>query len=259
MVGRSLPDSLSGFIDQRRTPDSEWSAQVVNRTDPEPIQTMAEGLYDGLDIETSETELDGLADDLFLVLRDGRVVASSPLGILKDTLLMVNVDRYRTGTQLVGEIDVPDVILELSDTVFSLEGFPESNTEKLVLTLIARYIEQRALGLQTGTLRSSFQRLSRLDDERGTREFYEQLGRTEGVETHVYGVPDWEPPAELGLNCHEVVDDEIRESWVVVYRTGAPQDAAMVAVETGRNTWDGYWTFDPDEVRAVDRYITETF
>ena len=237
MENRSLPDSLSAFIDQRRTPDSDWSAQVVNRTDPEPVQTMAEGLYDGLDIETSETELDGLDDDLFLVLRDGRVVASSPLGILKDTLLMVNVDRYRTGTQLVGEIDVPDVILELSDTVFSLE----------------------ALGQQTGTLRSSFQRLSRLDDERGTLEFYEQLGQTEGVETHVYGVPDWEPPAELGVNCHEVVDDEIRESWVVVYRTETAQSVAMVAIKTGRNTWDGYWTFDTDEIRAIDRYITQTF
>jgi len=220
---------------------------------------MAEGLYESLDVEVSEIELDGLTDDLFLVLRDGKVVASSPMETLKDTLLMVNADRYKTGTRLVGEIDVPDVVLALSDTVFSLEGFPKSNTEKLVLTLISRYIEQQALAQQTGTLRSSFQRLSRLDDERGTREFYEQLGQTEGLETHVYGVPDWEPPAEFGLNCHEVVDDEIRTSWLVVHRTAAAQSAAMVAVKTEEHAWEGYWTFDVDEIRAIDQYIVQAF
>lgn len=220
---------------------------------------MAEDLYGSLNIETSETELAGLEDDLFLVMRDGRVVASSPMGTLKDTLLMVNADFYKTGTRLVGEIDVPDVILELSNTVFTLEGYPKSNTEKLVLTLMARYIEQQALAQQTGTLRTSFQKLSRLDDERGTRQFYEQLGQTEGLAVHVYGVPDWEPPTELGLVSHGVGDAELRKSWFVVHRGDTGHDVAMLAIKTKPNTWEGYWTFDTDDIRDIDRYISRTF
>jgi hypothetical protein len=48
-------------------------------------------------------------------------------------------------------------------------GSPASNSEKLPLIVISRYIEQLAWQHETGRLRSSFQRLSRLDDERGTR------------------------------------------------------------------------------------------
>jgi hypothetical protein len=259
MSDRAIPESLSAFVARRSASDTDWSAQVVNRTGPEPIQSMAEDLYSSLDIETSDTELADFADDLFLVLRDGKVVASSPMRALRDTLLMVNADHYTTGTNLVGEIDVPDVVLELSDTVFTLEGFPKSNTEKLVLTLIARYVEQQALVHGSGTLRTSFQKLSRLDDERGTLEFYERLGQTEGLETHVYGVPDWDPPDELGLVTHGVVDDEIRNSWFVVHRADTGSDVAMLALTTGGNTWDGYWTFDSEHIRAMDRYITRTF
>lgn len=261
MTGSPPLESLPAFVETKEHDSSEpaWSAQVVNRTDPQPIQTMAEELYESLDIETSETELAGFDDDLFVVICDGRIVASSPVQTLKETLLMVNSDLYKTGSASVREIDVPDVILELSDTVFTLKGFPKSNTGKLVLTLIARYIEQQAVLQQSGTLRTSFQKLSRLDDEQGTWEVYEQLGAIDELQTHVYGYPDWNPLPELDLLAHEVRNPEIRESWFVVYSAESVRDAAMLAVNTGSQTWKGYWTFDADEIRRLDDFITRTF
>lgn len=252
-------DSISAFIDNRSDSNTEWTAQVVNPTGPTQIQKMAKDLYNGLNIEITNNDVTGLADDLFLVLRDGRVIASSPMSVLRETLLLVNADRYKTGTQLVGEIDVPDVILELSDTVFTLQGFPKSNTEKVVLTLIARYVEQQALVNQSGTLRTSFQKLSRLNDEQGTRRFYEHLGQTTGLETHVYGVPDWDVPADLGLISHEVTNDEIRKCWFVVHQGKTGQNIAMLAVNVEPYTWKGYWTFDTNDIEALDQYISQTY
>jgi DICT domain-containing protein len=57
------------------------------------------------------------------------------------------------------------------------------------LIVISRYIERHAWQAGEGTLRTSFQRLSRIDDERGTREMYETLAGTD-IRTHVYGIPD---------------------------------------------------------------------
>jgi hypothetical protein len=220
---------------------------------------MVEDLFGALEIGTSEADLAGISDDLFLIVNDGRVVASSPLETLKETLLMVNSDLYTTGGRSIEEITVPDVILELSDTVFTVEGYPTSDTEKLVLTLVARYIEQRALLTGTGTLRTSLQRLSRLDDEQGTREVYERLGGVGELETHVYGLPDWEPPGALDLRVHGVADDEILRHWFVIYCSEVADDVAMLATKTGAGTWQGYWTFDAAAVRAIDGYIRQTF
>jgi DICT domain-containing protein len=105
--------------------------------------------------------------------------------------------------------------------------------------MISRYIEQLAWQHETGRLRSSFQRLSRLDDERGTRRVYRTLGETD-VDVHVYGVPDWLPP----------------ETFVVFHaEDAAARTAALVAEKVSDNEWEALWTFDDDWVRAVNRYI----
>ncbi|MFB6196838.1 MAG: histidine kinase, partial [Halobacteriaceae archaeon] len=143
-----LPNSLTGFID--RAGKTEWSIQLVNQTTSAPLERMLDKLFDGLAIETTEIDLPEAADDLVVLVHDGEVVASSPLSILKDTLLMVNSDLYKTGTRGIQDINPPDIIMELSDTVFTLRGYPESDTEKLVLTLVSRYIEYQAWSHETG-------------------------------------------------------------------------------------------------------------
>jgi hypothetical protein len=257
MTSPSEPSSLSAFVDRQN--GSDWSVRLLNRTHADPIERMVEDLFAGLSIEVSEADRADAPDDLLLLFRDGEVVATSSVDRLERTLLLVNADLYSTGTRSLPDIDPPAVITELSDTVFSLEGYPDSNTEKLVLVLVSRYIEHRAWRHERGTLRTSFQRLSRLDDERGTREVYERLGGADGLETHVYGVPDWEPPAAMGLTVHGVEAGEITDHWFVVHRTDDRSGVAMVAVLTGSNEWKGFWTFDSEEIRAVDRYIEETF
>jgi hypothetical protein len=253
----SVPDSLSTFVAQKDA--SEWTVQLINPTKPEPMQKMAENLFRGLDADLSEMEIGGIEDDQLLVIRDGKVVASSSLKNIENTLLLVNSDFYITGTTSLDEIIIPDAIEELSDTVFTLTGYPDANTEKLVLTLVSRHVEQQAVNSQTGTLRSSFQQLSRLDDEKGTRQVYEQLGQLADLDTHVYGIPDWIPPSEMGLTVHRVRDDELRNTWFVVHRTKTGTDWAMLAIKDGANTWNGYWTSNTAEIQAIDDYILQTF
>jgi hypothetical protein len=239
--------------------DSGWTVQMVNRTDPEPMFNMLEDLFDGLSTEMSEEQVVGTDDDMVLLLRDGEVVETSPLERLKNTLLMVNGDFYRTGTESLADIDPPDVILQLAGTVFSLRGYPASNIEKLVLILMSRYIESLARQAGTGTLRTSFQRLSRLDDESGTWRVYRKLGETDGLQTHVYGIPDWEPPADAGLSVHGITDEAIMENWFVVHRRPDSSGAAMIALITDENEWKGFWTFDREEVQAIDDCIQREF
>ncbi len=66
-----------------------------------------------------------------------------------------------------------------------------------------------------GTIRSSFQRLSRIDDELGTRRVYERLGGT-GVDAHPYGVPD-APPTGLDATIHGGRSVDFTDSWFVVF------------------------------------------
>lgn len=111
MSGSSLPNSLTGFID--RVGETEWSIQIINQTAPEPIQGMLDKLFGGLAIETTEVDLPEADDDIVVLVHDGEVVASSPLSTLRDTLLMVNSDLYKTGTTEIQDIDPPDIITAL--------------------------------------------------------------------------------------------------------------------------------------------------
>jgi len=252
-----VPASLSTFI--QRKGSSEWSVQLINPTPSEPIRQMARDIFGGLDIEMTETDIEGVANDLFIVMRDDEVIASSPLKTLRETLLLVNSDLYATGTKDLDEIYLPDIVEELTDTVFTLEGYPYSNTEKLVLTLVSRHIEQQAARSQKGTLRTAFQRLSRLDDESGTREVYEKLAQISGLDVHVYGVGDWTPPSDFGPKIHTVNNQEIQDHWFVVYASEGAQDRAMLANKTGPYIWDGYWTTNTEEIQLVNKYITRAF
>lgn len=239
--------------------DSGWTVQIVNRTDPEPMLDMLQALFDGLSVDLTEEQLAGTGDDRVVLLRDGEVVETSPLNDLKTTLLMVNSDLYRMGTVSLTDITIPAVIKRLSGSIFSLRGFPASNVEKLVLILMSRYIESRAWKAGAGTLRTSFQRLSRLHDEGGTWRVYQKLGETDGLNTHVYGIPDWAPPTDTGLSAHGILNEAITESWFVVHRVPDGPGAAMIALSTARNEWKGFWTFDEAEIRAIDDCIRETF
>ncbi|WP_135822290.1 DICT sensory domain-containing protein [Halostella litorea] len=249
-----MHDHLTDFIDD--DPPEEWSLAVVNRTRPQPVQEMVESLFDGQPVAVSDEEIVDCDENAVILLRGGEVVASSALSELEDTILFVNSDLYVTGARSLGEIEVPDVISWLENTPFRLRGFPESDTEKLPLILLSRFIEQSAYDTDGGRLRSSFQRLSRIEDERGTRNVYHRLADTD-VDVHVYGIPDWIPPETFDGTIHAGYGDEFRNSWFVVY--DAPDDsadsAALVAYQVRQNEWLGEWTFDDARVSRITRYL----
>lgn len=240
-------------------PDESESVSlvVVNRAQPRPLQEMLADLFGGQPVDVREAEqLDGDRDQVLLVA-DGEVRARSTLQELQDAILLVNSDLYVTGAVGLDDLDVPDVIADLEEVPFTLQGYPESAKEKLLLIVVSRYVEQLAWRGDGGALRSSFQRLSRITDERGTRTVYETLAETE-TDVHLYGVPDWQPPPEMDVTVHGGRSEDFRRGWFVVYSPEEGPGAALVAYETAPRRWEGVWTHDGHRVAAVEEYITRT-
>ena len=212
----------------------------------------------------------GEVENLALLVEDDEVVAGSTLGELGDAVLFVNSDLYVTGSRTLADVDLPSVISGLENTTFTLRGYPESNRQKLLLITISRFIERAAWVAGDGTLRSSFQRLSRIKDEVGTREVYESVVDA-GVDTHLYGVPD-DVPRGLDAVIHGGDSRDFTHSWFVVYRpSGGPTSVdggarsnhergvdggvGLLAVEAEPRVWRGMWTFDEGRIRTMNRYI----
>jgi hypothetical protein len=253
-------DGGAGFSTQRLTRSADAEAgpaidvDALRRNDAVP--------FDGDDPDTVE--------NLVLLVEGDEVVAGSTLGELGDAVLLVNSDLYITGSRTLADVELPSVITGLDDTQFTLRGYPESNRQKLLLITISRFIERVAWTAGGGTLRSSFQRLSRIDDEIGTRRVYERVADA-GVDTHLYGVPD-ELPRDLDAVVHGGDSVDFTHSWFVVYRPpggakpvtdpagtdlerGVDGGVGLLAVETEPRVWRGMWTFDAERVREMNRYV----
>lgn len=239
-------------------PDSPArSLVVVNRTDPQPFQQMLENLFADQEIDVEEDVSEEFEDNTVLLLEDGDVVARSTFEALQDALLMVNSDLFITGTQKLEETEMPAVIEGLSGTRFELRGYPESNTEKLLLILVSRHIERTALEQGEGRLRSSFQQLSRLQDEQGTRRVYERVADTD-VDVHLYGQPDWVPDPDFPVTIHGGHNADFRHSWFVIYRPpdeSTGETTALLAIETSEGAWSGFWTDEESLVVEMAAYI----
>lgn len=248
--------SLERFLSVPETAGRELV--VANRTQPEPFQRMVENLFAEQSVAVGETTREEYPENTVLLLEDGEVIAESPLDVLRDAILMVNSDLYATGTRRLDETTVPDVIDELTDVRFSLRGYPESNSEKLLLILISRHIERRAYEVGEGILRSSFQHLSRIKDERGTRRAYRKVSSTD-VDVHVYGKPDWRPTSELDVTMHGGKKADFEYSWFVLYQPPpdkpSERSAAMLAIEAGDAEWEGFWTYDSALIDDLAEYI----
>jgi DICT domain-containing protein len=257
-VSDPQPSALSEFIDA--VPETETSLMVLNRTGPRPIVGLLDEAFDTQEVTVADRHLPEGEEDLVLLVRGGEVVATSGLEQLQNTFLLINADRYRTGTHGLQEADIPDVLTGLDEIEFEVRGFPASNKEKLLLVLISRFIEGRALRANAGRFDVSFQRFSRLDDEYGTRKVYRWLGESD-VDTHVYGVRDEPLPEDLAVTSHAGTHEEYRRSWFVVFRPPAGEDGhiALVALETGDNVWRAMWTYDPERVERVGEYVQQTF
>jgi hypothetical protein len=245
---------LDKFFDRPTGP--ERSLVVVNRTAPEPLQRILDGLFENQDIAVEERVSDQYDEDTVLLVENEEVVATSPLSALEEAILMVNSDLFRTGARNLEETEVPAVMEGLTDHLFTLRGYPESNKEKLLLIVVSRRIEQMAYNAGSGTLRTSFQRLSRLEDERGTREAYDAVAATD-VDVHIYGRPDWIPSPNFPVTMHGGYKNDFRNSWFVLYNPPADQfdSVVLVAVERDPGVWRAFWTYRREVVEDVAEYI----
>lgn len=254
----TLPGALSEFVDE--VPGTETSLVVLNRTGPEPLVALLRNAFDSQEVTVADRHLPEGDEDLVLLVREGAVVATSAMGRLQNAFLLINADRYRTGAHGLREADMPDVLTGLDEIEFEVRGFPASNKEKLLLVLISRFIEGRALRTGAGRFDVSFQRFSRLDDEYGTRKVYRWLGDSD-VDTHVYGIDDRPIPDGMDVTAHAGTHEEYRRSWFVVFRPPEGEDGhiALVALETGDNVWRAMWTYDPDRVARIGRYVQQRF
>lgn len=251
--------SLSADVDDGSNPNVE-ALGTDGTLSPAPEALAGDA---GIDAETLAT-----AENLVLLVEDGTVVERSPLEELVNAILLVNSDLYVTGARGLDELDLPRVLTGLEDSVFTLRGYPESNRQKLLLITVSRFVERVAYEAGEGTLRSSFQRLSRLGDEIGTREVYERVGETD-VDAHLYGVPD-EIPRELDAVVHAGDSVDFTDAWFVVYRPldgpkrvehdddlrrGVEGGVALLAAEVEPRLWRGVWTFDPERIRRINGYV----
>lgn len=244
---------------RRFLPDADancMSLAVVNRDSPEPLQRLLEKMFDRQSVTVDEITRSDEDQDMVYLLDGDRVVARSSFREVANAILLVNSDLYITGARKLDEVDPPAVINGLTDVRFRMRGYPESNKEKMLLIIISRYIERLALEQGDGKLRASFQYLSRISDEQGTRTVYERLGASE-TDVHVYGIPDWTPPPGFNIISHGGWNSDFREVWFVVH---APEDdalrhAALVAIQEESLTWDGVWTYDGERVREINRHI----
>lgn len=258
--------SLKRFFD--RINESRRSLLVANRSSPDPIQNAIEATFDDQPVQVGERTVPDVDADTVLLVDDNEILATSPLSALRDTIVTVNSDLYSTGAKRLEDLDLPTVLGHLDDIRFTLRGYPKSHSEKLLLIVISRYIERVAWHTGQGRHRASFQYLSRIEDERGTRRVYERLGDTD-VDVHVYGLPDWDPAKRLEVTTHAGHGSDFRDSWFVLFTPSPPSpdtDApdpprtdhgpvALLAIETEPQVWEGFWTFDPSLVADLNTYI----
>lgn len=259
--------------------DSDETDQAGNDDQPGPLEEMLADLFDeqpidvsadpdeqlgsaleAVDLEPSVARELAAAGDTAVLLEDDEPVAASSMPDLYDAILAINSDLFVTGVRELGEIDLPDVLAGLAETRLRLRGYPLAHKEKLVLIVLSRYVEQLAWAGGSGTHRAAFQQLSRIDDEVGTREVYQQLDRT-NVDVHVYGVDDGVPES-LDATVHAGDDAAYRNAWFVVYRpderANPATPGALVCWEVEPRVWDGAFTFDPDRVATIEETIAQS-
>lgn len=260
-AGQQTRMSLAEFATAPGNRDA--TITVLNPERTSPVYRLFKKLFsDGaITVRKTTTESQGVPSDAVLVEKgDGDAdFAVSSMESIQDEVLLVNSDTYVTGARELEAVNTPDVIKHLDELQFSVTGYPDNPREKLLLIEISRHIEAMAKQAGEGYLQAGFQYLSRLDNERGTRRVYERLGR-EPITAHVYGTPD-SSPSVPGVTTHGVDESEIEQSWFVVYQSDEhPHEAAaLVAVETRPNTWEGCWTYDPARVEDIREYIDSIY
>lgn len=184
-------------------------------------------------------QLPPAAPEPFVVVEEGgEFVGAIPLDEL-EWLLTPPVVRPASPTDVAPGYRVLFDVLD--ETVFTAMN-------RRQLLAVSREIEDRARRVGNGQLHASFQHLSAFAEQ---VEWYWTLGEA-GLDIHVYGAPDWEPPAIPGVTFHGYGDDALERFWVVTFDGGTdPTQACGLVGREYDETFDGFWTDDPALVERV--------
>ena len=198
-------------------------------------------------------------EDLISVFKNGKLISKSSVEEIGQSILYTNSDQYKTQKNQLNLLIFPESILSLQNEVFELKGYPKAYNQKLILILISRYIEQLSYN-NGGIHHATFQKISRLNDERGTKQVYNELADKMN-ELHLYGQLD-KKPVELNnnINFHFGSSKLYKYSWIVIHLS-KDSAAALVAIENENkyNEWKGIWTFDRDKVIKLNNAMEDSF
>lgn len=221
---------------------NERTLSVYNFTGPEAVGEALAEYFETLSVELRRAATDDGEPKDFAVLHDGgEYVAASAVRDLYDAIRADVPDHDETHPD---DIRVPAVLDGLDQTVFTSHDKPR-------MVGASRIVERTAWRHGEGELHAGFQRLSRV---RSQWRLYNRLA-VSGVETHLYGAPDWDlPPTDL--HVHAADAEEITRCWFVVYE-GPETQRALLAEERGPDRYYGFWTRRPSLVDAIlDRLRT---
>jgi hypothetical protein len=227
----SLYDIVDGVNTESKT------VRALNVTDEEQFQTVEEYLSRH-DVEIRREESGRQDSDTLVVEDDGETLARDSVG---------SVARFANAPPAAGYEDarIPPVVEHLDETRFQ-------SYDKQQMILASRIGEFRAWNRRSGELHAGFQKLSKVDFQ---QEVYDQLEISE-VDTHVYGIDDWERTDEVDMEVHVNRAEEVREHWWVVYDGGGDEEYkyALIAQEQSPQEWFGFWTYGSSTVdRLLDR------
>lgn len=246
--------SLSGVGSLfREIADNTAALAVANRDAPAPLHLILESLFDNQPVEVTERFSPDHDRNVVQLVEEGNVIATSSLEALAETILLVNSDRYMTGVE--GKW-MPAVLAHLDEIPFTVRGYPHSHREKLLLIAMSRLIEHRALAAGSGTIRAAFQHVSGLTCEPATRRMYESLAETD-LDIRLFGYGDHPVDFPLSGSFRPANHWAHRNAWVVSFvPDGTCVDpASLLAIETGPNLWDGFWTFDIEKIDTINRWV----
>lgn len=177
----------------------------------------------------------------------------------------------RRGEEFLGSLDVRvlDALLEppasigppgetggppLADLLALLDGTTFRSFDRRQLLAVSREIEDRAWRHGTGRLHAGFQRPTALAAQ---RDVYERLA-DRGLDAHVYFDGAWDADPIPGVTPHAETADELGRFWFVVLAAAGDQDCALLAMERD-DRYDGFWTYDPERVAALDDHLGDRY
>jgi DICT domain-containing protein len=226
-----LPE-LVRLVDERSLALSLYNVDV-----PRAVLADVQSYFDVQSVDLQRAATDDGRPRNFAVLHDGDEFLEAT--DLKSLYRVVRPDSPLLDVDDPADIEYPGLFRAIDQSVFVDYG-------RARMVVASREIEEHAYR-NGGTLHAGFQHFSNL---RPQYRLYERLADA-GVETRLYGHPDWEVPTDAHA-LHASDDPEITSVWFVVLDADDDGDKrALLAEERERDQFYGFWTFDPELVDTV--------